>query len=481
MTHKLVYYLPSPPGPDRTIALSGALTGPLPGGVLITRPGEVVPELRALLFHRPALNAAVAELDGAKDVTWQDRLDAIGDGSLVLGNEDADLTYVWGQDCAVRFELNGRAAFTMLIDDVEHVAIAGGEEHDQVTTLAGHAHIGVLAEAVVYPARGCDRKPWGESRVFSWASLDFDDAGWGRCDPLVTQAPGALQFPGGGTRPPLIAGTGPNGSYWEHGVDPEWPDTGAWWIWAHWPDSRESAPAGPCYFRKWFTVPDDPAIVGLYVYAVLDGAGDVYLDGELVLSCDYGQEPSAMWSQEVEIGPGEHVVAVYCENDIDPENDGIQNPGGVLLSAYGTNASSEWYSIFPLVHTDETWKIVEYPPTPPGMTVGECIRIVVTEAQARGVYPEVTFAFTDEVDSAGVPWAETNDISTKIGTDTWVFIGEELASTYCDVWMAPGDFTLYAWARGGRGRDRNVTFAGVADETDPASGNLAGLTHHTVR
>lgn len=453
----LFYYLSMTAGPtDRTFPVSGAVRGPMVGGPLITRPGEVIAPMRALLYVRPQLNTLITELDHGWGHTFQDRLNDIGSGAITLANDDPDLAAVWTNSCAIRFEIEGRAAMTILVDGIDHTAIAEGEEHDQVTTLTGQTNISILTEGVVYPSRGVGVKPYEDNRLFSWPSPEYDDSRWGYAAE--------------------VAAFTDSNTYWSGNVV-DWPANGAYWIWAHLPDAIEWAPAGPCYMRRNFTVPADQGIESVRICAVLDAFGDVYLDGQLQMSASYDAEPVPTWTADCEVTPGEHTVALVCTNDVDPEADEIHNPGGALIAIYGINRTGE-FTGGPLVVSDGSWRIVEYPPQPPGMTPGTVIRLAISEAQNRGCYPEVRLAFTDEIDSAGEPWPITGDISTKIGTTTWVFIGEEMAATYVDVWMSPGDFTLYAWNRGGRGQDSGVT---LIPSSEGAFGNLRGLVHKVTR
>jgi len=426
---------------------------------LITHPGEVVPELRVTLFHRPAITTPVAYLTGAFDIEFRDELQGFGSASLALGNEDPDLSPVWDHSCVLRFDIHGRPAFLSLVEEVEHVALAEGEEHDQVTTLSGRGALAILEESVVYPPGGCDREPFADDRIFSWPSIDYDDSWWGYADPLATQSQ--------------------TGNYWSE-VTMEWPDPDAVWIWAHVPNPLEWAPPGPCYFRFQFVAPD--SIKQMPYWVVFDAEGELWLDGQLMATGDYGAEPNInVYSGSLPVTPGYHTIAIRCANDIDPENDEIHNPGGILFTGYAADATGQRIGAGPIVHTGGDWKIVEYPPRPPGMTAGEVIRHVIQEAQGRGAFPEVTLAFTDDVDSLGRPWEERTDISTKIGTPVSTFLIDEMASTYVDVWMSPASFELNAAVLGTRGQDTAVRLHGVTDPNDPMSGNLAGLTHHGVR
>src|SRR5690606_33167507 len=94
----------------------------------------------------------------------------------------------------------------------------------------------------------------------------------------------------------------------------------------------------------------------------------------------------------------------------------LRNPTAMLLAGFraanGTVAGNT-----PIVISDDSWSIVEYPPSPPGMTVGRVMRVLIDEAQRRGALPGLRINFNDTVDSAGRQWPMVSDISTKVGTD----------------------------------------------------------------
>jgi hypothetical protein len=165
-----------------------------------------------------------------------------------------------------------------------------------------------------------------------------------------------------------------------------------------------------------------------------------------------------------------------CTNDVDPEADQIHNPGGIVFAAWSVDIAGQM-SAAPIVRSDGTWKCLSYPSSVPGMTVGEVIRHCVTEAQGRGGLAGLTLNFSDELDAEGSAWETVCDISTKVGTDYGTFFLKELCETYCDLWMEPAGWRLWAWVADGRGVDSEVTFHGPTDPGDPYSGNLTALTH----
>lgn len=455
-------------GLDVTFAVVGVAQQARAGGPVITRDGEVVPQLRAFLYRRPNINVPVAELDDMLQPTFQDRRVDIGKGSLTLPNDSTGLSYVWEHETVVRFEYRGRAAFTMIVNDLDHTAIAAGEEHDQVTTLNGRAHKSVLEEAVVYPAgrrpdgvyvggKGADRLPFSDVRSFTWATLDFVDTKW-------TPAYYVAQR---GSVPAS------NEGHWDDNRD--FPDPTAWWTWA--PGSTAAmAPGGICYFRASFTIPTD---MTLHVYATIDNGGNLFFDGAPVI--DEMSDFTETYDYTVDCAAGLHTIAVEGVNGSVWEAGATINPAGFLCSVYNVGADEEDAYVVFNTSPGQGWVGVYYPPATPGMTVGEVIRHVIDEAQGRGAIPEVRLGFTDLFDSGGRPWPIAEAATTKTGTNLWTFIGEELATIYCDVWMSPGDFTLWAWRKGTMGINADTAFGGVTNEADPYSGNLSGLNHKQVR
>lgn len=445
--------------PSQQFEMAPAVRGPVAYGPAVAQEGVTVAPLTARLFRRSAPNTQVAEMDESFARRWQDQLNEAGSGEVALTNDDPVLALV-GTDDMVRFELYGTAAFTFLVRERETVTLDPGEEHEQVTTFTGPGHLAVLEEAVVYPSRGVDSLPVQEDRAYDFSSVDYDDSWWATAQVLA-----------GGTE---------STPAWNGVLNQGKPVDEASWI-GPTVATQTYAPGGRYYLRRKFTVTAE--VTDIIIYMVADDLGDLYLDGTLVLSTSqWVNDASNIASVTVPIDEGEHTLAAVVFNSLEPaiiEGEPF-NPSAMRLSVHPIDPATAEVLPGTVAISDGFWKIVEYPPVPPGFTVGGVMLSALAEAQNRDALDGVRVAFSAEVDSDGNPWELTslNPISTKVGTDLLTFF-RELTATYCDIWMAPGSFTLYAWRADGRGEPVDVTLA-PAPALDPSSGNLAGLTHRQV-
>lgn len=418
-------------------------------------------DFRTTLRRRADPATVVTELANAKGWRWQDRLNDAGAASFVLADDDPDLALIEPSDLVV-IEVNDTPAFTMVIRELDRTAVAGGEEAAQLTTVSGLGHVAVLDEALVYGIRPLWCWPIEDDRLFSWPVFDYDDTAWDR---------------------PIVLARWDDATYWAEGsvignppAPSDFPDHDGTWMWA--PGATwQYAPAGTCYFRGVFNVPDTYNKIGLYVAA--DDIGHVYFDGQRIGENTWALENWRTYNETIEVTPGLHVIGVEAVNAYDPASaaSGDHNPGGVLCSVYGLGAGGALAEV--LLRSDDQWVVLAYPDSPPGMTPGEVITHCVTEAQARGGLAGVTLGFDRYVDSDGTPWPLLGEVSTKIGYDLLTFI-KELANTYIDFAMRPGELVLDAWVRDGRGTNTGVDLHPATDPTDPDSGNLRALTYKRV-
>lgn len=381
-----------------------------------------------------------------RDIQFQDQLSESGAGRVTLQNDDPQLALINPPFTVIRFDIQGWPAWTMIFEEYDATTVSQGELADQVTVWSGRGHLALLERGVIYPSGGVGRIPVQDDRTFTWTSIEYDDSTWINATVLGTAA--AVKVTWGVL----------NVSF----IDQDYPNDNASMLWAT-SGTVLNAPDGDCYFRKVVTI----TATGRYlIYWLTDNTGDLYVDGALV------DTSKGFWNTStvlIDLSAGDHVFAAKVTNFVQA----VFNPGGFLLSVYSTDSGG-----LPLAveaESDGTWKILQYPAVPPGMTPGQAIRICVGEWQARGGLAGVTLNFSDTIDSAAQPWPVV-DLATKVGTDILTFV-RELAGAYIDVWMDPESLSLSAWNYGTRGQPQAVTYQPPTNPQNPNSGNVTAIVH----
>ena len=421
------------------------------------------------LIARNSLDHVLSTLDGSHDRNFQDQLSDTGSGQLVVDNDDPDAAALT-IDRLVRFKIANVPAWCMLIEQRQITAATEGEEHDEVTVVSGRGHLAVMEEGVVYPTFGVGHRPIEEDRYFDWTSPPsvYDDTSWGPPNVLGTYTPGDT------------------GSVLGYPLN-EWPDAAAQHITTNLFDPA-GTPSGYVYFRKTFTLAS-PVFMTVLVHG--DDRTRVFVDGVFLMSSENNGlegEPSPYRAprQSIHLDAGDHVIAVELVNywitagfplEWGPF-DGASvtyppNLATLILTGMEQLGNGTFGSV--ILHTDNTWKMVEYPSAPPGMTPGQVLRILLSEAQARGALLEVSLGFGDVYDSNGNPWGFI-DFSTKVGTD-YLTVLKEMAESYIDVWMDPSSLVLHATTKGTRAGASGVTLHTPTNPDDPTSGNLTELAY----
>jgi hypothetical protein len=421
------------------------------GGTIVAVPA---PPLAVTLVDRSDFRSNPVRLGDAFGKKFQDQINEVGSGSVVLLNDDPQLPLL-NANRALTFSLAGRSMYSILVETDDMTQVAEGEEAAQETVFAGRGNIALLQDAVVYPSRGVGVLPIEEDRVFNWTAPFpvYDDSGWRRAKQLMTVAQAQTDWP----YLPFAEG---------------WPDPATTGVITPSMGLVDYAPVGTWYLRKTFTLAEG----GFYLlYVSADNAGELFLDGQKVV--DIGGF-TGLFSYFIEMTAGTHTMAAWVWNapQVVPPALSVtdSNPTSLIFALYTANPAG--VAGTRVLVSDSTWKIVEYPPHPPGMTPGEVVLHLAYEAMGRGCFPNLNWTFDRYVDSSGTPWPEVTNIGTKVGTDYLTFLSKELAPTYVDFRMAPSAPVLSLWNRGGLGGPRPVTYHPPTDPNDPASGNIAGLT-----
>lgn len=404
-----------------------------------------------------------ATLANSFDRSFQDHLNEPGGGQFSLQLDDpevADITYGLWVPCSV--DGGATTCFTWRIENIHRVAVAEGEEKDQIVRYSGQGLASLFTQGIVYPATGLGRRS-PDARYFNFASISlFDTLRTGKPDPVaIEQAQ---------VGPVWI--TAPRG----------WPDPDAWWVWSELPDEDTNSPVGDIYMTAKFETEAD----GRYtVYVTSDDAFELWIDEQPTIVLPLATS-ATMWNgtfkAEIELDAGEHVVGVKASN---ADYTLGTNPSGLICSIFElTNGGADKGAV--VCRTGPSgglggWKVIAaYPANEPGGTPGQIFRILYDEGAARtdatavdDHWTSFNLAFTDENDSNGDPWPTAPAFSCQVGTDYLSVLRQLAEEGYCDFRIInPGEFTwpdLALYIAAGEDRSGDVVL-------EPAV-NLTSLEH----
>lgn len=442
-------------------------------------------------------HTVIASLENSMTRSFQDVPSGIGSGTVEIMNTDPQISTI-NEERAIRFRVKGRAAAQMLIEVLTRATRAQGEEAEQSTVVTGRSIVAILEEAVVYPSRGPATLPIEDARIFNFANDDFDDSGWPAASiwkfqnglgdyweglPARWPAPSAGWIWAPGT---VITESPPVGNcYFRHrfivppGVTQvhigfATDDAGELWF-----DGQKVLESITFTEYQRLVIPVTPGEHLIAVKATNNPLlGDVYDPGDpetvahLVVSgntlwaiaAHYYGDPTrwptiynankdlidsaaaaaglpytGRWAGHW-IFPGQ-VLLVPGVNAQDPFGWPIPNLGGILVAVH--EASNAGLGRL-LDVSNNSWRCLPYPDNEPGMSPGEVLQVLLTEAKNRGCFPALEWTFNGSVDSAGRPWRRVGDISVRVGDDMSTVLSQ-LAETYIDFTMRPAGLVLDAY------------------------------------
>jgi hypothetical protein len=427
------------------------------GVVTVARTGGLVrPRLTAWAMDRTNPAAPVAELTTSRARRVLPELNAPGEASLTLPHGSPAAGSV-GYFDLVQFRLDERVEFTAVVRKRTRAVLAQGEESAQGTVLSGPGVMDLLRSGVVLPYGGIGSTAL-DRRVFNFASMDYDDSGWGY-DVVETGVfyVDNANNPIAATPPPY-----PNG----------WKDPDAKWVWDRFA-GYGGVPGGDCYFRTRFTT-----VVGtqVEVQGAADDAYELWIDGQLVVSdLTTGVFLGQMASTKLYLPAGDHVVGMFARNT---------TPGlkaGALWSVLQLDAAGAVVNVLArssgMSGTPEQWptRILPYPAEPPGFTWTKVLRLLLTEAQARGTCTTISRGFDDTAYTNGAAVPTTANIAFPIGA-TLLDVLRQGMEGYFDARMTP---QLLLEIHGAIGGARAVPLVG-GPGTAHGTANLTELVHEGV-
>lgn len=394
-------------------------------------------------------------------IYWRDEMNGPGSGEFSITLDDAAYSSIQINDVAV-ITVDGTDVAAILIEEVDERTLNANGGAQQTATYSGGLQGAFMEWAVVAPALGDQAKPIEEDAVFDWRSPRYNpaDDSWADATEIMTVTTAKAGGPGGWPTQPM-------------GQDFT-DSTGAFMIWDASGDASE-APAGTDLFYEDVTI-TTPGRHGLEV--LMDNQGFVSVDGVQVLEISQHDGYHRVSFKRIELTEGTHRLAFEVEN-----LGGADNPGALAYNLFKTDQQDHPMPGEPVVAmSSSSTQVLAYPGPYPGMTVGEILLDLLTEAQDRGALDWITPTFDADEDSNGDPWDREVGVTTKTGTTTLVALLDELvASGRLAQWRIQPDCTTFdAFAPGYTRRPTSVAYPSgfelePAPATDPTTGQVIEL------
>jgi hypothetical protein len=365
----------------------------------------------------------------------QETLNEVGGGSITL-QADSSFASLIQLDHPLRIEpINAAGSpnvwFTIDPTRIRTVHVSPDGEAGQIITIEGAGLLGRLAKS---PVLARTNAPFSPRRDFGWMSPELDTAAW--------VAPNVRGVIGDRTAAPPLG---------LNGVPVSSPNPLVQFLWGQAP-TGSADPAGTCYFHTTFTTSQTERVT---FYPLYDDLGWLAINGVIIegLSDPSARAASTQMYRTVTLPAGTHTVRARVEN----VGSGAVNPGLFALAVTRDISATVWGigGIATIEYIEGTapgtfpgWVTLPYPATPPGLTPGRILRILLEEAQARGELSGWTLAFTDVNDSSGTPWAPIPEFSVDLGTSFLDVLRQMASLGYID-FAAPIGLGLSCWAARG--------------------------------
>lgn len=417
------------------------------------------------VFDRSNLAAVVGTQSRITAFSGHVSADKTPDSTLVVQNDAPDICT---KGRIVRVSVDGTPGYSFIVRKRSRRKIAKSPDLLQ-TTIVGPEIGDITREVEVFPELGFGKKPWAHTRTFSFASRQFAPDGSWIVPTVIVPTVISTSF----------GYTGKPDGFW--GLSEPWigPSSGT--------DSQ--APTGYCYLLYDFTLAADTFVS--FAMAADDDAL-VFLDGFLLAHIDAAVDPTSGYSKATRrsawLSAGSHRIGVKLINDlfggIDPGfGAGASTPGnptGFVMTAWASELQGRLTGRLFGTADYADWKILEYPATPPGMTITQIAGVILGENQTAGYGTDLapTFTDTDDTDSNAMEQLEAVTVGNfdklRKLLDDWYAAG------YCE-WSVgnPGAATLpfNLWKFGSRGDASSAEYENTGVK---ATTNLASLVEDST-
>ena len=374
-----------------------------------------------------------------EEASFLEELKRPGGGAVTLRSDDfkfLETPALLQRRNIVKCRYGNSIISAFIVQSQEEVYVDSTEGKASAVTYAGESLKSWFRDAEVY-AEGGFKSDSAINRSFSFASIGgpwYVPSQW---SPAVR----------------VINREASNGNgYWTYGTPEGWTveASNAWWVWTTAPSLN--ADVGSSYWRLPINVPTSVGTVRYKINLTVDDEYDLYVDGQFLGS---GEDWNNMSEYEFVLSPGNHVIAMEVRNN--------QGAGGVLLALFRSTTAGD-NGTYTVIYKSGDPGLVFYNQryndggiidpkkwALPGWTVGQILRILLEEAQARGVrFPSyLKPTFTDAKDSNGVPWLLPISWEWQLGTSYYEVL-ESLEEVQCEVWINPDNYELNVYVNKGR-------------------------------
>lgn len=387
----------------------------------------------------------LAALDDVFAMEWQDSLNTPGTGSCALAMDDPNVTDAT-RGRFVQFCADGTPVFTFWIEQREPTILDQREEAGEVLKLSGRSTEAILDDAKVFHELGSSQVPPADFRPFNFATTLYDDSGWAAAHSIgKVSAPTFWRVNGSGA--PL-----------------GFPDQDAEWVWSA-TGSYANPADGSAFFRSSFTL---GAAEEVYIAASGTRRWTLYLDGVAILG--EVTDPVAWQSYKgvkVTLGAGAHLLGAVVESV-----NGTPNAAGLLVTVMGLTTDGNPDTTDVKRRTNAAnWLAEGYPSPQPGLTVGQIMDQLFTEAAGRTCRLPGATTWDASTDSNGDAWDQLADRSVPVGASLLDVLQQFADDGLVDYRMDPATFELALYKPSAGDSTVALYVAGV---------NLRDLSHEPV-
>lgn len=393
---------------------------------------------------RSKAGALITDLPLARDITWNDALSAVGDGSFTLPGDDPNgASLIVGREiwCFYRGTF---AQHLLLQRPAARSKHAAGEESEQVWSVAALSVADELTYVKVTPFYDWDWTalpplPFNpKHRPYTFATPQYvivdsgNPAGWHQ----AVEGVGATELDT--IRHVMIDYITVIGGieYVESLEAPaplEWKVPEAYWIW---PQADTFVP-GYAFFDDEFVVTEQQTV---RFDVTADNEYTMFIDGHPILGNDETRGWQNFERYEEVFQPGTYSLRFVAKND--PWDVPEANPAGLLYAVYTADNDDNVTGL--LAWSSSTTLSLGYPTEWPGMTAGQIISDLFYEAQQRGLLSGWTLDFSSTTDTDGDLFPPIPEFSVPIGSSYVDVLRDLVKQGWIDFRALPGR-TLQVW------------------------------------